>query len=201
LSQAGRHKGLWNLDTDSKKEQLSEFELLLEEVRKQLLDAQIHFDIGEQLWPTAENVDVLNAYKGFFLPTRNAHFDRFCIKISNVVSNDRRAPSFYRLLNMISSDPSLAPSINTRLLPTQLKAQKNLLETIQGFRDKRAAHWDTGVSEQIDPVKFGESHDMLKKLQDIFNEISGAHGNQIWVFKPMEHRDAARVLSNLRRIS
>ena len=59
------------------KNTLDEFKSLLNAVRLQLLDAQMHFDIWEELWPTQEKVDIINAYKGFFLPTRDAHLDRF----------------------------------------------------------------------------------------------------------------------------
>ncbi len=185
----------------SEQQQLEGFESLLEEVRRQLTYAQIHFSIWEQLWPTEENVDIINAYRGFFLPTRDANLDLFFITISNVVSNDPRAPSLYRLLSMIDNYPGLAPNIiDIQLLRNRLKAQKNLLKRIKGFRNKRAAHWGTEVSEQIGPVRFGESREVLKELQNIFNEISYAHGNQTWIFKPTEHRDASRVIDNLRRI-
>jgi len=105
----------------SEEQRLTEFKLLLGEVRKQLIDAQSHFDIWEQLWPTEENVRVINTFRGFFMPTRNAHLDRFFIKVSNVVSNRRTSPSFYRLLTMLSVAPSLAPGINIRSLRSRLK--------------------------------------------------------------------------------
>jgi hypothetical protein len=56
-------------------QQTAEFKSLLEELRKQLLDASIYFDIWEQLWPTTQVVDVINRYKGLFMPTRKAILD------------------------------------------------------------------------------------------------------------------------------
>lgn len=137
----------------TEKQQVKEFESLLDEVRKQLLDAQIHFDIWEQLWPTEENVHIINVYRGFFQPTRIAHLDRFFIKASNVMSNDPTSPSFYRVLNMIRKDVNLAPGIELRALRNRLKKQKNLIERIRQYRNKRAAHWDTEVTGRLDGEK------------------------------------------------
>lgn len=185
----------------SKEQRLTEFKLLLDEVRKQLLDGQIHFDIWEQLWPTEENVHVLNAFRGFFLPTRNAHLDRFFIKVSNVVSNRATSPSFYRLLNMLSVAPSLAPGIDIRALRSRLKKQKGLLERIRRYRNKRAAHWDMDVSEPLGPVQLGESRQMLRELEELFNEINRAHTiRQVWIFQPVERNDTRRLLSSLRQM-
>ena len=59
-----------------------EFENAFADLRKQLLDASVHLDIWERLQPTEEVVDIIRQYKGFFLPTSNAHIDQFIIKIS-----------------------------------------------------------------------------------------------------------------------
>ena len=52
----------------------TEFEALLNEVRGQLLDAQISFDIWLGLSPMEENgiLDIMNSFKGFFIPTQAA---------------------------------------------------------------------------------------------------------------------------------
>jgi len=185
----------------SKEQRLTELELLLDEVRKQLLDAQIHFDIWEQLWPTEENARVLNAFRGFFTPTRNAHLDRFFIKVSNVVSNDPTSPSFYRLINMLSVAPSLAPGIDIRSLRSRLKKEKGLLARIWRYRNRRAAHWDMDVSEPLVPVQLGESRQMLMELEELFNEINRAHAiGHGWMFQPVERSDTRSLLSSLRQM-
>ncbi len=188
------------MDTASQQESAKEFRLLLDEARRQLQDAQTHFDIWVELWPTEQNVKVINAYRGFFIPARKAHLDEFFIKVSNVVSNDHRAPSLYRLLDMVDRMPSLAPGLNLPSLRDRLKKQKGLLRRIKRYRNKRAAHWDTDLSKPTEPVQLGESKEMLKELQDMFNEISSAHtGGQVWVFTILEHRDTYRLLDRLRQ--
>lgn len=178
----------------------AEFELLLENVRRQLLEAQLHFDIWAQLQPTKENVDVIEAYRGFFLPSQNAHIDRFYIKISSVVSSDRREPSLHRLLRMLDRDPGLAPGIDVRSLRTGLGKQRALLERITDYRRKRAAHWDTGNSESLDPARVGEIQQLLAEMESIFNQIHRAHtGHEVWSFEVVEHDDATRMLDRLRK--
>jgi hypothetical protein len=164
-------------------EQVAAFRFLLEELRKQLLTASVHFDIWVQLFPTAEVVGVINHYRGFFQPTIDAHIDRFFIKVSNVVSNDRRSPSFYEVFKMLENNPALAPSVEVRSLRKRLKQHKEVIERIKEYRRKRGAHWDIEEKAKRKPVLFGDSRQMLTELQDIFNQISGAHSGNLWSFK------------------
>lgn len=117
-------------------EQVAEFRPLLEELRQQLLAACVHFDIWVQLFPTAQVVDVVNQYRGFFQPTREAHLDRFFIKIFNVVSSDPRSPSFYRIFKMLDNNPALASGVDVRSLRKSLKQHKEVLKGIKEYRDK-----------------------------------------------------------------
>ena len=179
------------------KEQTTEFKSLLTEVKKQLLDAQMHFDIWEQIWPTEQNVEVINSYKGFFLPTRDAHLDRFFIKTSNVVDNHKNSPSIYRLLNMVGSCIDLAPGIDMHSIRGRLNKQKDLLRRIRQYRNRRAAHWD--MVSKPDPVFVGESRQLLIELESIFNEIHAAHNKNVWSFKPQQYHDTERLLDELRK--
>ena len=182
--------------------QTEEFTSLLEELRKQLLEASIYFDIWEQTWPTPQVVDVINRYKGFFQPTRRAFLDQFSIKICNVTGNDRRLPSFYKVFKMLDINPSLAPHVNTRLLRKRLKQHSIILAAIDSYRDTKAAHWDTTNNQVAErkPVLFGNSKRMLKDLQNIFNEICGAATDRTWSFKPLEHKDTKSLLSHLNEL-
>jgi hypothetical protein len=177
----------------------AEFKSLLEEVRKHLLEAHTHFDIWMQLQPTKENVDVLEAYRGFFLPSQNAHIDRFYIRLSSVVSSDKREPSLHRLLKMLDRNPALAPGMNARSLRTGIAKQKALLERITDYRRKRAAHWDMDNSESLDPARVGEIQQLLAEMENIFNQIHRAHtGHGVWSFRLMEHDDTTRMLNKLK---
>lgn len=179
-------------------EQVKEFESILEILSKQLLDASVHFDIWEQLWPTEQVVDVINQYKGFFLPTKDAHLDRFIIKISDILSNHRNSPSFYRILSMIGKNSNLAPDINVREIKNRLKNHKMVLEAIKDFRDKRVAHWDISVNKLNKPVLFGDTKRMLTELKGIFNEISASHSSNIFSFRYVQQGNTTSLLNALK---
>ncbi|MBI2851812.1 MAG: hypothetical protein HYX84_01735 [Chloroflexi bacterium] len=179
---------------------MAEVKFLLEELRKQLLAACIHFEIWEQTFPTQTVVETLNWYRGFFLPTREAHLDRFIIKVSIVVENDRRAPSFYRLFGLLRNCPALVPSVNA--LSRRLRKHRKVLAAIKEYRDARAAHWNAESNRregaQRKPVLFGESRRMLKELQSMFNEISVAHSGSVWVFEHITRNYTTSLLDALK---
>ncbi|MBN1862405.1 MAG: hypothetical protein JW790_02040 [Dehalococcoidales bacterium] len=177
-----------------------EFRSLLEELRKQLLDASIHFEIWEGFWHTTQVVDVINRYNGFFLPTRNAHIDRFYIKVCNVVSSNPSQPSFYRVFSMLNENATLAPDLDIRSLKKRLKSYKKTLKAIEQHRNTKAAHWDMKIQAQRKPILFGECKRMLEELQNIFNEISGAATENVWSFKPIQHGDTNALLNHLNEL-
>jgi hypothetical protein len=187
--------------TEQNERQTIEFKSLLEELRKQLLDASMYFDIWEQIWPTEKVVDVINRYKGFFQPIRKALFDQFSIKICNVTGNDQRLPSFYRVLKMLDKNPGLAPRLDVKSLHKRLKKHRATLMAIESHRNTKAAHWDitTQVAEPK-PVLYGDTKQMLKELQNIFNEIYGADTNGEWLFETVEHGDTILLLNGLEKL-
>ncbi len=183
---------------EQNEQEIVKFKSLLEELRKQLLDASTYLDIWEQTWPTVQVVDVINRYKGFFQPVRKALFDQFSIKICNVTGNDLRLPSFYVVFKMLDTNPSLALGLDVQALRRRLRQHRTVLTAIDSYRNTKAAHWDvTTQAAMRKPVLFGNSKRMLKELQDIFNEICGAATNGVWSFKPVQHGDANALLNHL----
>lgn len=162
------------MGTNLKNEQ-EDFDYIFEILQKQLLAASVHFYIWEQLWPTEKVVGIINQYKGFFQPTRVAHLDRLVINVTNILSHKPKAPSFYRILNMINSNPNLAPEINVSKLEENLEKHRPVLKAITYFRHKRVAHWDASVKKLDKPVLFGDTKRMLEELKATYNEISRAH--------------------------
>ena len=176
----------------------SEFEDLLNRLRQQLLDAQTHFDIWETLYYRTEaEAKALNAYRGFFMPTIDAHVTRFYIKISNVVDSGVEAPSFRRLFRSIKRDSTLAPGLDIATLRRRLGKHSGLLKKIAVFRNKRAAHWDT--ESEAKPAPREPTRDLLKDLQDIWNEVSKAHDrpDRRWEFRYLEHGHTQHLIDTL----
>jgi len=174
-----------------------EFKYILEELRKQLLDADKYFDIFEQIWPTPEAVDTINRYRGFFIPIRQALFDQFTIKICNVTSNDRRLPGFYKIFKTLILESSLAPKIDVGSLRKRLKQHKLILDAINDYRNTKAAHWDIEMKGGNKPILYGQTRKMLEELENMFNEISSAVLKKTWSFKYVQHLDTTSLIRHL----
>ena len=177
-----------------------EFEKVFAILEKLLLDAGVNIYIWEQLKPTEKVVATLNQYKGFFVHTRAAHVDGFILKVSDVLSNSATAPSFYRILNMLGINSSLAPDINGGEIKKRLRKHKEVLEAIKEWRNKRVAHWDTSVDKLEKGVFLSPAKKMLEELQGISNQISASHsGGKIHAFRYLEQRDINSLLEALKR--
>ena len=186
------------------------FEYLLEELRKQILEASVHFNICEDLWPTEQRVRTINRYRGFFSPARRAHFNQFTIIISEIFSNRFTAASFYNVFKMLKIKPELAPEMELRKLAKKLKRNNKNIKAIIDYRNKNAAHYDVIMrtigeislkNERIKrkPILFGDTKKMLNDIQEIFNEISRTHSNDLWSFKPLEHNHTNYILDELEK--
>ena len=184
------------------------FEYLLDELRKQILEANIHFGICEDLWPTQQRVKTINRYRGYFIPARSAHFNQFTIKISEIFSNRLTAPSLYNIFKMLKINPTLAPGIEVPRMAKKLRQHKKTKEAIIEYRNRSAAHYDVTMrligeistnkeSVKRKPILFGDTTNMLNDIQEIFNDISGAHSRNLWSFKPLEHNHTNYILDEL----
>jgi hypothetical protein len=182
------------------RDERKEFETVFEILQKQPLAASVHYYIWEQLWPTENVVDVINQYIGFFQPTRDAHLDRLIIKVSDILSYEPNAPSFYRILNVLGRNSSLAPDVNVREMKKRLKKPGEVLEAIEYFRNSRVAHWDTSVEKLAKPVLSGDTKRMLTELRSISNEISGSHSRRIHAFRYSQQGDTTALLDELKRM-
>jgi len=176
----------------------TELTALLDEVRGQLLQAQISFDIWLGLSPMEDNdiSDIVNSFKGFFIPTRAAHLDRFLIKVGNVLdSRHKKAPSLHRLLQMLSEDPK-GRELNVAALQSRIDSQKGVATRVTRLRDKKAAHWEVGARPE--DVYINEIRDLLTELEGIFNDIHrGAYPYETWSFRPRESSNTQTIMEFL----
>jgi len=182
------------------REEKEEFEKVFAILERLLLGSGVNIYIWEQLHPTEKVVATLNQYKGFFVHTRSAHVDGFILKVSDILSNSATAPSFYRILNMIGMNESLAPGLNGGEIKKRLRKHKEVLEATKEWRNKRVAHWDTSVDKLEKSVFLGPAKKMLAELQGISNKISASHsGGKIHAFRYLEQGDINRLLEALKR--
>jgi hypothetical protein len=62
----------------------------------ELLTAYANYSIWEQLWPSEENVQVLNEYRTFFHYTVAAHLQLFILYISKLTENRKDSINLWR---------------------------------------------------------------------------------------------------------
>ena len=176
----------------------AKFETLLNEIRGQLLQAQTSFDIWFNLQAQDNDMlDILDSFKGFFIPTQDAHLDRYLIKIGNVLDDNQKhknAASFYRLLKMMRDDPNLAHGLDIDAL--QGRIEKGVGKRVTILRHTRAAHWQIGARTQ--DVYLNEIRDLLTELESIFNDVHRAiYSKEIWSFQVAQSTDTQTVIDCL----
>lgn len=173
------------------------FEELMKRVVGQLVDAHTHLYIWEKLFfRIEEEAEVLSLYKGFVVPTINAHTVRFFIAAANVLNRgDSRAPSVYRLVQMIEEDPALAAGLDAGQLRRRLEKHESARSQVMGFRNERAAHSDP--DPKTEPVRLEEATVLLQELADIVNEIQKASGGNAQDFLHWEHKDVDVLFEKL----
>ena len=178
----------------------SEFDRLLELLRQRLLDAKTHFDIWEALQnPSKEFADAVNLYRGFFVPTIGAHITSFFVRLAGTIDRDRRAASFYRVIEIVARNPSLAPGLNVAAFRANLESREEVFERIRTVRHRRAAHWDT--DDEPDDVTVQESRQVLTDLASIFNGIyKCVKPGETWMFEYVQASDTNGVLDALTRL-
>ena len=190
--------GIDNTQERVKLSSKAKFETLLNEIRGQLLQAQTSFDIWFNLQPQEnEMLDTLNSFKGFFIPTLDAHLDRYFIKLGNVLDDNQKhknAASFYRMLKMMRNDSSLAPGLDIDAL--QGRIEKGVAKRVKILRHTRAAHWQIGASTQ--DVYLNEIRDLLIELGSVFNDVHKVvYPQETWSFKVLESTDTQNVINCL----
>ena len=107
---------------------------LLEVTRLQLLSAQISFDTWLELVPTEDNnkLDILNTYKGFFVPASSAFLDRCFIKIAIVTDRKyKKAPSLHRVVQQLKLVPGLVTEGGIQDLTKRLEEQRSVEKRVR----------------------------------------------------------------------
>lgn len=185
------------MDTKVKNERKT-FENVVENMRNKIHEASVHFFIWEKLYSSEDVVDIVERYKGFFVPTRLAHRDRFVSKVSDITSTDIDAPSIYHVLKMIERNQELAPDVDVGELRRKLKKHKQILRAINYFRNKRVDHWNTTVEKMTQPVFYGRAKKMLEDLREICDEITGANSGDMDDFGFVEKSGTICILEALK---
>jgi hypothetical protein len=175
-----------------------EFSRQLGELRSQVSDAVLSYNVYMALWPTEETVDILNRHRGFFSPIRNALYHNMMMGFAKVFDRDRRTISLVNLLREAGSGTAdLVPrlSINDmQAMDAQLSQCEHVLLKLKNLRDQELAHKDANPKPVPRPKK-GEIDNLIETIEGIFNSLSSGHDGSIWHFpKELSAEQTSEVL-------
>lgn len=156
-----------------------EFTRQLEELKRQISLAIFSYEIFLAVSPTSEVVNILNRYRGFFHPVRNALYETVVMGFAKVFDNDTRTMSLKNLMKVAKEDfEAMLPNMTNEKaeeLEQRLSQHDAVLTVIKRLRDHHFAHLDA-TPEPKPPLIKREIDQLSKTLKDVFNQLSQGHG-------------------------
>ncbi|MCH7971315.1 MAG: hypothetical protein IH960_09805 [Chloroflexi bacterium] len=134
-----------------------------------------------ELWPSDERVVILNRYKGFFWPTREALRQTMLMATSRIVDTDNRTIGIPVIVNAIRCNPELLPHASDDLLGKLENRSAEISETVvklTKLRNRRLAHWDRGEFE-LPPIEKQEMDRLIEQSKELFNDFSSAFDRSV----------------------
>lgn len=120
-------------------------------------------------------------YRGFLAPTRKALSGSALIQLSKAFDKDTRNISIGKTLKLIlENKEELAPYVTRDILNSILVKITNnteLLKRLKRYRDKRLAHHDAGLTDDIE-LPPEEVHTLIEETKFIFNAIKYSYEGQ-----------------------
>ena len=182
----------------------NEFARQLNELQREIFRAIISYEVRLALWETPEVVDILNRYRGFFVPVRDALHGTMVIGFAKVFDKDTRTMSLKNLLKVASEDAGeLVPNMMRRdieQLEERLSQHDAALEAIKRLRHQHLVHRDAKPEPQLPLIK-KDVDQMIETLKDVFNELSRGHGKSEYSWSYQTKRSARETSEILRILS
>lgn len=161
----------------------NEFKRQLDELQRQIFHAIVSYQVRLALWETPEVVDILNSYRGFFFPVRDALYGTWVMGFAKVFDRDSRTVSLKNLMEVTKEDRSnLVPNMTKNKideLEHRLSHHDATLKAIKKLRDQHLAHLDA-VPEPKLPLIKKDADQMIEMLEDVFNQLSQGHDGSVY---------------------
>jgi hypothetical protein len=181
-----------------------EFSRQLKELQKQIFYAFLSYNVYIALWPTEEVVNTLDRHRGFFIPVQNALYDTMIMGFAKVFDRDRRTMSLVNLLREAKdSTVDLVPHLSIsdiQAMEYQLSQHEHVRASIKNLRDQKLAHSDANPKPSRPPKK-GEMDNLIKTVEEVFNELSSGHDKSVYSWSFQQNRstmDTSEVIRILR---
>ena len=182
----------------------NEFKRQLDELQQQIFRAIVSYQVRLALWETPQVVDILNRYRGFFIPVRDALYETWVMGFAKVFDSDRRTMSLKNLMKMAKEDVvNLVPNMTEKKineLEQRLSQHDATLTAIKRLRDQYFAHLDAKPEPKLPLIK-GDVDQLVKTLEDVFNQLSVGYDRSLysWSYQAdwseRETKEILRVLS------
>jgi len=182
----------------------NEFKRQLDELQRQIFHAIVSYHVRLALWETPEVVDILNRYRGFFIPVRDALYGTWVMGFAKVFDRDSRTVSLKNLMKVAKEDVSnLVPKMTGKKideLEQRLSQHDTILRTIKRLRDQHLAHLDAAPEPKLPLIK-KDVDQMIETLEDVFNQLSQGHDGSEYSWSYQTNRSAWETSEILRILS
>jgi hypothetical protein len=181
-----------------------EFKRQLDEVQQQIFLAVVSYQVRLALWETPAVVDILNRYRGFFFPIRDALYTTMIMGFAKVFDHDSRTMSLKNLIKVAKEDVAdLVPNITRKKigeLEQRLSQHDATLEAIKRLRDQHLAHLDTTPEPKLPLIK-KDIDQMIETLEHVFNQLSQGHDGSVYSWSYQAERSTWETSEILRILS
>jgi len=182
----------------------NEFKRQLDELQRQIFRAIVSYQVRLALWETPGVVDILNRYRGFFIPVRDALYGTMFMGFAKVFDHDSRTVSLKNLMKVAKEDVAdLVPNMTRKKiddLEQRLSQHDAILKAIKRLRDQHLAHLDAAPKPNLPLIK-KDVDQMIKTLEDVFNQLSQGHDGSVYSWSYQANRSAGETSEILRILS
>jgi Holliday junction resolvase RusA-like endonuclease len=168
-----------------------EFRRQLDELQREIACVIFCYQVWLASWPTREVVDMLNRYKHFFCPVRDALYRRVYIGFANIFDRNKRTMSLMNLLQAAKQAPcNLVPYMSkadVEKLEERLSQHGRAVRAIRRVRLQHIAHLDAKPSTMPRVLK-KDVDALIETVKDVFNQLHRAHDRQVYSWTYVANR-------------
>ncbi|MCH8911869.1 MAG: hypothetical protein IH867_14175 [Chloroflexi bacterium] len=154
---------------------INEFETSLKELNDEISQIVACRAVYYASWPTEARLPIINRYKGFFFPVRDALSQAMLMSMARVVDTDKRTVSIPNLIGAIRDKPTLLPHASGDLLErlvTKSNEVAAVVKKLKAVRNQRLAHHDRNATPPT--IVKSEMDQLIDQTVELFNDFSSA---------------------------
>ncbi len=180
----------------------NEFQKQLEDLRKEIFNAIVTYEVYIATWPTEDAVDIINRYKSFFFPVRISLYNMFMLGFRRIFDRDPRTMSLHNLLIEAQTDTfQLVPHLDQsdiQVIQAELSQHNKTLTKIKDLCDQYLAHRDANPKLSDLPQK-AEVDALMNTIEKAFNKLSEGHHQTVTSYD-FAKRQGAWITSEVLRV-